>query len=60
MISEGNYNTNLEVKSAKDFLSISINIMLKILQNNHLKNTNKNWLKTGIMDLNELLTGEKR
>ncbi|MEJ8800774.1 response regulator [Pontibacter sp. H249] len=58
-IGKGQYDMEVEVQSDKDVLSYTIRDMKDNLQRFTTENSNRNWILTGIADLNDIASGEK-
>ena len=58
-IGRGQYDMDVEVQSDKDVLSYTIRDMRDNLQRFTTENANRNWILTGIADLNDIASGEK-
>ncbi|WP_276497488.1 response regulator [Pontibacter litorisediminis] len=57
-IGEGRYDVEVEMQSEEDVLSQSIREMKDNLQRFTLENTNRNFILTGVSELNNLISGE--
>ncbi|GAB3526083.1 hybrid sensor histidine kinase/response regulator [Pontibacter brevis] len=57
-IGNGRYDIDVEVQSKEDVLSYAIKDMKENLQSFTAENSNRNWILTGISELNTLLGGE--
>ena len=59
-IGQGNYDMAVEVQSPEDVLSLSIREMKENLRLFTRENESRNWILTGISELNNLVSGEVR
>ncbi|MFD3003905.1 response regulator [Pontibacter toksunensis] len=57
-IGDGRYDVEVAVQSREDVLSYAIREMKENLQTFTSENKNRNWILTGISELNDLLSGE--
>ena len=57
-IGQGNYDMSVEVQSPQDVLSLSIREMKENLRLFTRENESRNWVLTGISELNNLVSGE--
>jgi|GEM_PF-1619183 len=57
LIANGNYTTNITPKSAEDRLGYALQTMTQRLHENRLKNEQDNWLKDGLNQLANRLSG---
>jgi len=57
-IAKGNYDQQIELRSEKDVLGISINEMSQALKGLAQDNRHNDWLKTGQNGLNEIMRGD--
>jgi len=58
-IAKGDYSTSITPRSPKDTLGISLYEMTKTLRDTSEKIYNQDWLKTGLSELNERMSGKK-
>ncbi len=59
MVANGDLSINLTPKSKEDELSISLNQMVKTLQDSRAQNDETLWLRSGVNHLNEVLQGDQ-
>ncbi len=58
-IAEGNFNININVLSEHDILGKSLSSMVHKLRKMRAEQAQQDWLKTGLNDLNEKVSGEQ-
>lgn len=58
-ISEGNFDRCVQVKSDRDVLALSVNKMIDNLKHATKENNNRDWLKNGVAELNDVMRGEQ-
>lgn len=56
-IAKGDYSLDITPRSAKDTLGTSLRNMTQILQENKLRNIQENWLKDGVAELANTISG---
>ncbi|MCF8303539.1 MAG: response regulator [Bacteroidales bacterium] len=58
-IAQGDYSTNVVPRSDKDTLGVALYEMTKTLRENAKEIRNRDWLKTGLGELNDRMSGKK-
>jgi len=58
-VSQGDYDTNIELRSEDDRLGITLVNMTKALRETSSENQRNNWFKTGQTELAEVMRGDK-
>lgn len=58
-IAQGDYSTNVVPRSEKDTLGVALYEMTKTLRENALEINNQDWLKSGLAELNDRMSGKK-
>ena len=58
-VSNGDLSKTLRIRSDKDILSHSVNKMMLALKEATARNASQNWVRNGVLELNNILQGEQ-